>query len=68
MHKPLATVATKTKMIGPKLIAIWNVRIGSKADMYGSKGHVRFTPQSDREGGFAEKSHVCFIPRHNAAF
>jgi hypothetical protein len=24
----------------------WNVRFGSKADMCGAKGHVRFTPES----------------------
>src|SRR5262245_12482156 len=28
-----------------------HVRFGSKADMCGAKGHVRFAPNSDRESG-----------------
>jgi hypothetical protein len=28
-----------------------NVRFGSEADMCSAKGHVRFTPNSDRESG-----------------
>jgi hypothetical protein len=34
---------------------IANVRFGSKADMCGAKGHVRFTPNSDRESGLPRK-------------
>jgi len=30
-----------------------DVRFGSEADMCGAKGHVRFTPNSDRESGHA---------------
>jgi len=30
-----------------------DVRFGSKADMCSAKGHVRFTPNSDRESGHA---------------
>jgi hypothetical protein len=29
-----------------------DVRFGSKADMCGAKGHVRFTRDNDRESGF----------------
>jgi hypothetical protein len=31
-----------------------NVRFGSKADICNAKGHVRFTPDSDRESGFPQ--------------
>src|SRR5215468_9255928 len=36
---------------------IWmlHVRFGSKADMCAAKGHVRFTPNSDRECGFPQR-------------
>ena len=54
-----------------------HVRFGSKADMCSAKGHVRFTPKSDRESGHAAMvmsalhlkadmcsalAHVCFGP------
>jgi hypothetical protein len=32
-----------------------DVRFGSKADICGAKGDVRFTPNSDRESGFPQK-------------
>src|SRR5262245_56151470 len=32
-----------------------HVRFGSKADMCNAKGHVRFTPNSDRESGLPAK-------------
>jgi hypothetical protein len=32
-----------------------NVRFGSKADMCGAIGHVRFTPNSDRKSEFPQK-------------
>jgi hypothetical protein len=32
-------------------VEVENVRFGSKADMRGTKRHVRFTPNSDRESG-----------------
>jgi hypothetical protein len=54
-----------------------NVRFGSKADICIAIGHVRFTPDNDRESGFPHKvmsalpskadmcsalAHVCFGP------
>jgi len=39
------------------------VRFGSEADMCSAKGHVRFTPESDRESGHAANGHVCFTPK-----
>jgi hypothetical protein len=54
-----------------------NVRFGSKADICNAKGHVRFTPDGDREIGFPQTvmsalppkadmcsalAHVCFGP------
>ena len=54
-----------------------NVRFGSKADMCSALGHVRFTPNSDRESGHRQtvmsalspkadmcgaQAHVCFGP------
>src|SRR5262245_49913070 len=54
-----------------------HVRFGSKADMCSAKGHVRFTPNSDRESGHRQTvrsalppkadvcsalAHVCFGP------
>ena len=54
-----------------------NVRFGSQADMCAAKGHVRFTPNSDRESRHLPKvmsalppkadmcsaiAHVCFGP------
>jgi hypothetical protein len=40
-----------------------NVRFGSKADMCGAKGHVRFTPDNDRESGFPHKVMSALPPR-----
>jgi hypothetical protein len=40
-----------------------HVRFGSEADMCSAKGHVRFTPESDRESGHAANGHVCFTPK-----
>ena len=36
---------TTGAVVGP------DVRFGSKADICGAKGHVRFTPESDRKSG-----------------
>jgi hypothetical protein len=38
------------------IVAI-DVRFGSKADMCAARRHVRFSPNSDQESGFPEKSH-----------
>jgi len=38
------------------------VRFGSKADICNAKGHVRFTPNSDRKSGFPHKV-VSALPR-----
>jgi hypothetical protein len=40
-----------------------NVRYGAKADMCGAKGHVRFTPNSDRESGFPRKVMSALPPK-----
>jgi hypothetical protein len=57
---------------------VGDVRFGSKADICGAAGHVRFTPDSDRESVFSRKAmsalhlkadmcgapaHVCFGPK-----
>ena len=40
-----------------------DVRFGSLADMCGAKGHVRFTPNSNRKSGHARSNgDVCFTP------
>jgi len=53
-----------TTMLNPRQIpafAPWqDVRFGSKADICGAKGHVRFTPNSDRKSGHAANDHVRF--------
>ena len=33
-----------------------NVRFGSKADVCDAQGHVRFTPNSDRESVFSQRT------------
>jgi hypothetical protein len=44
----------------------YNVRFGSKADMCGAKGDVRFTPNSDRESGFPQKESMSALsPKAN---
>ena len=40
-----------------------DVRFGSKADMCGAKGHVRFTPDNDHESGFPHKVMSALPPR-----
>src|SRR5262249_40990646 len=40
-----------------------NVRFGSKADMCGALGHVRFTPYTDRESGFLQKVMSALPPK-----
>jgi hypothetical protein len=40
----------------------FNVRFGSLADICSATGHVRFTPNSDRESGFPANGHVRFTP------
>ena len=40
-----------------------NVRFGSKADMCGALGHVRFTPNTDRESGFLQKVMSALPPK-----
>jgi hypothetical protein len=40
----------------------FNVCFGSLADICGAKGHVRFTPNSDRKSRHAENGHVRFAP------
>jgi hypothetical protein len=39
------------------------VRFGSKADMCDAKGHVRFTPNSDRESRFPQKIMSALPPK-----
>jgi hypothetical protein len=48
------------RTVGDQVIA--HVRFGSEADMCAATGHVRFTPNSDRESGHAANGHVCFTP------
>src|SRR4029453_6950762 len=38
--------------------------LGSLADICSAKGHVRFTPNSDRESGFPANGHVRFTPKN----
>ena len=40
-----------------------NVRFGSKADICSAKGHVRFTPDNDRESGFPHKVMSALPPK-----
>jgi hypothetical protein len=42
--------------------AEWAPSTASKADMCAAKGHVRFTPNSDRESGFPQTVIVRFTP------
>ena len=44
-----------------------NVRFGSKADICSAKGHVRFTPNSDRESGFRKKSCPLYSRKRTCA-
>jgi hypothetical protein len=39
------------------------VRFGSEADMRVAKSDVRFTPNSDRESGFPQKSMSALPPK-----
>ena len=40
-----------------------HVRLGSKADMCSAKGHVRFTPDSDRESGHQSRVMSALPPK-----
>jgi hypothetical protein len=40
-----------------------NVRFGSKADICGAIGNVRFTPDSDRESGFPRRVMSALPPK-----
>jgi hypothetical protein len=40
-----------------------DVRFGSLADMCAAKSHVRFAPNSDREGGFLQKLMSALPPK-----
>jgi hypothetical protein len=40
-----------------------DVRFGSEADIGSAKGHVRFTPDSDRESGFSQKAMSALPPK-----
>ena len=40
-----------------------DVRFGSLADICSAKGHVRFTPNSDRESGFPRKVMSALPPK-----
>src|SRR5262249_33581498 len=44
---------------------IWmlHVRFGSKADICSAKGHVRFTPKSDRESEISQKAMSALPPK-----
>jgi hypothetical protein len=41
---------------------VGSVRFGSKADICSEKGHVRFTPNSDRESGFPQTAMSALPP------
>ena len=43
--------------------ALAHVRFGSEADICSAKGHVRFTPNSERDSGHAANGRVCFTPQ-----
>jgi len=40
-----------------------NVRFGSDADICSAKGHVRFTPDSDRQSEFPQKAMSALPPK-----
>jgi len=40
-----------------------NVRFGSRADICSAKGHVRFTPNSDRESEIPQKAMSALPPK-----
>jgi hypothetical protein len=40
-----------------------DVRFGSLADICSAKGHVRFTPNSDRESGFSQEVMSALPPK-----
>jgi hypothetical protein len=40
-----------------------DVRLGSKADIFGAKRYVRFTPNNDRESGFPHKVMSALPPK-----
>jgi hypothetical protein len=41
----------------------FDVRFGSKADMCSAKGHVRFTPNSDRKSGLPQMVMSALPPK-----
>jgi hypothetical protein len=41
----------------------FNVRFGSEADICSAIGHVRFTPNSDRESGFPQQAMSALPPK-----
>jgi hypothetical protein len=43
--------------------ATWEIRFGSKADICVAKGHVRFTPNSDRESEIPQKAMSALAPK-----
>src|SRR4029077_3252790 len=47
----------------PALGKARHVRFGSLADICSAKGHVRFTPDSDRESGFPRKVMSALPPK-----
>ena len=52
MSQFILLAALATKVASQLVIAMrLDVRFGSKADMCAAKGHVRFTPKSDRNSG-----------------
>ena len=44
-----------------------DVRFGSLADICSAKGHVRFTPNSDRKSGFPHKVMSALPPKRTCA-
>jgi hypothetical protein len=75
---PVARLPEAVKMDHPtrkqitqinRYVELAYVRFGSKADMCNAKGHVRFTPNSDRESGHSRRLHhptlvgpACTLP------
>ena len=64
MNSRLCTVPPKDQSVEWLTTAIKaDVRFGSLADVCSAKGHVRFTPNSDRESGFPQKVMSAFPPK-----
>jgi hypothetical protein len=49
--------------LGESIARLANVRFGSLADICSAKGHVRFTPNGDRESGLPQTAMSALPPK-----